>query len=240
MAKKAYVIEKEILKKFMYNEELSYNEIWDKSLCSSSNFDYHLKKLLDKNLLTKKGNKYTLNANGIELISSVDGSTLKNNKKPIPCAFVLVKNNEGKILLSIRKKQPYFNVLGILGGKIEFGETSKECALRELKEETGIECDIELKVISEIITYNLDENNKVEHNIIGFFFLGENPRGKLIKKNREGENIWVSPNDIKKYEKFPDLDYIYPILLKNEELRFVRLKRYRKKGKFKNCEIEKK
>ena len=48
---------------------------------------------------------------------------------------ILVRRNE-KILLGKRKKYPA--AWGIPGGKLEYGETIEECALRELVEETGI------------------------------------------------------------------------------------------------------
>jgi 8-oxo-dGTP diphosphatase len=48
-----------------------------------------------------------------------------------------------EVLLIRRANPPYQGCWSIPGGKVEFGETLHEAALRELKEETGIEAAIE-------------------------------------------------------------------------------------------------
>jgi len=49
---------------------------------------------------------------------------------------------EGKLVLIKRKKAPFENQFALPGGFVEIGETMEEAALREAKEETGL--DIEL------------------------------------------------------------------------------------------------
>ena len=49
---------------------------------------------------------------------------------------------EGKLVLIKRKKAPFENQFALPGGFVEIGETVEEAALREAKEETGL--DIEL------------------------------------------------------------------------------------------------
>lgn len=46
--------------------------------------------------------------------------------------------NEGKILLGYRKSNLGTNTWGLPGGKLDFGEEIKDCAIRELKEETNL------------------------------------------------------------------------------------------------------
>ena len=58
-------------------------------------------------------------------------------KHPIPGAGIVVWRGE-EILLIKRGKAPYKGEWSIPGGKIEFGETAAEAALRELGEETGV------------------------------------------------------------------------------------------------------
>ena len=48
-----------------------------------------------------------------------------------------------EVLLIRRANPPYQGCWSIPGGKLEFGETLHEAALRELKEETGIHAEIE-------------------------------------------------------------------------------------------------
>lgn len=45
----------------------------------------------------------------------------------------------GRVLLLRRRKEPYKGYLALPGGKIEFGETPLQAAVREAHEETGLE-----------------------------------------------------------------------------------------------------
>lgn len=72
--------------------------------------------------------------------------------------IVVYDQNEQKLLMCKRKKEPYKDLLNFVGGKIESGETDEEAAYRELFEETGISSDdIILTHILNFI-YHLSEN----------------------------------------------------------------------------------
>ena len=51
--------------------------------------------------------------------------------------------NDGKVLLIKRVKPPYAGYWAIPGGKVEFGEHPEEAAVREIKEETDLDCQFE-------------------------------------------------------------------------------------------------
>lgn len=55
--------------------------------------------------------------------------------------IVVYDQNEQKLLMCKRTKEPYKDMLNFVGGKIESGETNEEAAYRELFEETGISSD---------------------------------------------------------------------------------------------------
>lgn len=72
--------------------------------------------------------------------------------------IVVYDQNEQKLLMCKRKKEPYKDLLNFVGGKIESGETDEEAAYRELFEETGISSDdIVLTHIMNFI-YHLSQN----------------------------------------------------------------------------------
>jgi 8-oxo-dGTP diphosphatase len=60
---------------------------------------------------------------------------------PIPGAGIVVWRDD-EVLLIKRGKPPFAGEWSIPGGKIEYGETAAEAALRELAEETGVSASI--------------------------------------------------------------------------------------------------
>lgn len=52
--------------------------------------------------------------------------------------IIVYNNQEDKILMCLRKKDPYKGLFNLVGGKVEPGESSLNSAYRELEEETGI------------------------------------------------------------------------------------------------------
>jgi 8-oxo-dGTP diphosphatase len=61
--------------------------------------------------------------------------------RPVPCAGVVCLR-EGEVLLIRRGKAPLEGEWSIPGGRMELGEGAAQTALRELKEETGVEAEL--------------------------------------------------------------------------------------------------
>ncbi len=88
-------------------------------------------------------------------------------EKPRLTAAMLVEH-EGKILLGKRNKVNAQDHWVIPGGGVEYGETTKEAAIRELKEETNLDVeDVKLIGPMEIIATHADY-----HSIV-FFYQGK-------------------------------------------------------------------
>ena len=60
-------------------------------------------------------------------------------ENPLPASTALVINEQGQLLLGRRGVEPAKGQWCLPGGFIEMGETAQAGALRELKEETGLE-----------------------------------------------------------------------------------------------------
>ena len=67
-------------------------------------------------------------------------------ENPLPATAVVCRNEKGELLLVKRNEQPCVGQWCLPGGFIEMGETAREGALREFKEETGLKGKI-LRVI---------------------------------------------------------------------------------------------
>ncbi len=64
-----------------------------------------------------------------------------NEKRPIPGVGVAVVK-DGALLLIKRGRGPNAGLWAVPGGKVDYGESMPEAAIREFREETGIEAEI--------------------------------------------------------------------------------------------------
>lgn len=77
---------------------------------------------------------------------------------------------DGLVLLAERGKPPYSGVWSLPGGHVEPGETVRTAALREIREETGIEaCLAGLLDVHDVIHHNPDGSLRV-HYILNIFY----------------------------------------------------------------------
>lgn len=64
-----------------------------------------------------------------------------SERRPVPAAGV-VCIRDGEVLLILRGTPPRLGEWSLPGGRVEWGESVRECALRELREETGVEAEL--------------------------------------------------------------------------------------------------
>jgi 8-oxo-dGTP diphosphatase len=55
---------------------------------------------------------------------------------------VLLVDAEGRVLLTLRKRSPEAGCWSIVGGKVDFLENLEQCAVREAREEAGVEVEL--------------------------------------------------------------------------------------------------
>ena len=101
--------------------------------------------------------------------------------------IVVYSKKEDKILMCLRKKEPYKGQYNLVGGKIENDETGLESAYRELEEESGItKEDI---ILTHLMTFNYQMSN-IELQVY---------TGKLNKNVKVVEEVnklyWINAND---------------------------------------------
>lgn len=109
-------------------------------------------------------------------------------------ALAIIKHTD-KYLVIRRNNPPYQGCYGLIGGKIEFGESINAATVREVKEETGIDATFtRVKAfLNEII---LDENQNPRHHFIISIAETIAPALNYTECN-EGTLTWLTLDQIK-------------------------------------------
>ncbi len=113
----------------------------------------------------------------------------------VPSVNVVVTNENGEILLIRRSDNDNW---ALPGGGIEIGESLTQAAIREVKEETGIDCRITGLVgiytdPKHIILYTSDNEARQEFSIV---LTADAMGGQLALSDESNEVGWVSPSDL--------------------------------------------
>ena len=101
--------------------------------------------------------------------------------------------NDGKLLLIKRRKAPYVGHWGLVGGKMEHGETVAGAAEREALEETQLSAKFDR--VKGVVNENLINSDRiVAHFVIFVCRLTADETGHVASE--EGELRWFTPEQI--------------------------------------------
>lgn len=187
-----HVIQKEILSKLIGSSELRYSQLKPRHI-ESNHFMYHLKSLIREGMVEKRANgTYGLTQEGKLYADQVNLKTLKLRRQPKIVTLVAVQNKEGKWLLYTRMHQPLINQTGFPYGKLHLGENVHEAAERELKEKTGLDCDLTHRGDGYVIIH---EEGEPVSQICFHLFYGTNPTGEMKTETNYGTVRWSNEHD---------------------------------------------
>lgn len=91
---------------------------------------------------------------------------------------------KGKILLIKRGNEPFKDMWALPGGRVENNETTEECAIREMKEETGLQ----VKIIKLIGVYS--DPKRDPRGIVSVAYLVKRISGSLKSGDDAKEAKW--------------------------------------------------
>jgi 8-oxo-dGTP diphosphatase len=136
-----------------------------------------------------------------------DQGVLKERYQVIPRSLIFLTRGQQVLLIKGGpKKRLWANLYNGIGGHIEKGEDVYESARRELREETGLDCE-RLWLCGSVM---IDTQESTGIHL--FIFKGESGGGELSASN-EGTPEWVAFEQILQYPLVEDLKTILPLIL---------------------------
>lgn len=218
----------QILKNLLLHPKARFSDLNKSTKLSSDHFNFHVKRLLDVELLEKdlEGN-YFLTKIGKEFANRMDTDTTqieKQAKLGINIGCIREVNGERQYLAQQRLKNPYFGYWGFVGGKIRWGETIFEAAARELEEETGLQGEFRLVGIKHKMDYEDSPKTKMLEDKFFYVVTAFNLTGELKEEFEGGKNKWVTKEEFFAFENlFDGIDDTIK-LHEEEKLNFVEKK----------------
>lgn len=124
---------------------------------------------------------------------------------------VIVQNNNDEILL-VKQEHPERSVWMVPGGGIEDGESSIEAAIREVKEETGLDIEIERML------WFVEETGERGQRFVNFFLAKATEAIPKLGHDPEFDEAGQVMRELRfmSREKVAKLEHIYPEFLRDE------------------------
>ncbi len=111
-------------------------------------------------------------------------------QSPIVGVGAVIWNEKREIVLIRRGKAPRLGEWSIPGGHLEWGETVKQAVVREAREETGLEVEIE-GLIDVVDSISRDEKGAIIRHYVLIDFLARRVGGELGAGSDAADARWV-------------------------------------------------
>lgn len=129
--------------------------------------------------------------------------------------LVMIERGDGQVLVQNRKLK--YPGISFPGGHVEKTESMVDCAIREVKEETGL--DIDDLTFCGLVHWT---HKNTDRRYMCFMYKTQSFRGTLIENSREGDNMWMTVDDLhqlpaEKFSSVPNAYALSPLLHKTGE-----------------------
>jgi 8-oxo-dGTP diphosphatase len=87
------------------------------------------------------------------------GTTVETYRNPFPTVDIIIRDNSGRVVMIERRNEP--SGWALPGGFVDYGETLESAAVREAREETGLE----VEDLRQFHAYSDPTRDSRQHNI---------------------------------------------------------------------------
>jgi len=193
-----------ILRELLFRPNAGYAELQKPTGLTSDHFSFHINRLLELGFVEKiSRGSYRLTPKGKEYANRLDTDNNTIERQPKSAVIIGLErkhNGETQYLFQQRRKNPYYGFWGLPTGKIRWGETITETALRESIEETGLSADFKVMSIYHEHVKHADSDEIIEDKIF-FVVKGTNITGELMSDFEGGHNEWMTTEQAMAQEK---------------------------------------
>jgi len=154
-------MEKQILDLFLFNHKLKFSKIEELLKSRSNKLAYHLNKLIQKGVLKKEKELYSLSETSEHFIPYL------SDKKSALAVVLVHIGNKKSCFLHKRQKRPFKERLSLPGGRLRIKESINQCIQRIMKEKFDIKS--KLKKINSISLEHVKSKKKIVHSFILIF-----------------------------------------------------------------------
>lgn len=215
-----HVIQKDILAKLITSPYLRYSYLKPTNI-EGNHFMYHLKALMRDGLVVKnEQGQYLLSPEGKLNADKLSLQNYAPRKQPSIVTLITCQNAKGQWLVYKRKRQPLIDQIGFVYGKLHLEETIEQAAHRELKEKTGLQCELIHRGDGYITIY---EGSDLVSQIMFHLFYGKNPFGEIKKTTKPGVASWAWREEFNHPPFMPSMSDLAELLAKHKDRFFVEL-----------------
>ncbi|MBD3252389.1 hypothetical protein GF386_01515 [Candidatus Pacearchaeota archaeon] len=172
-------MEQSILNLFLFHNKLKFSDIQKNLKTRSNKLAYHLKKLVDKQILIKQKDFYMTSDIFEYLIPYIS-----DKKAVLPVILIFIGNSK-KAFLFKRDKKPYRDYLSLPGGRLLIQESIKNAAKRIMREKFNI--PVKINKIKSVSLEQVKKSNKILHSFLLIFISAESQKPIQltdVKKNK--------------------------------------------------------
>jgi len=216
----AHVAQVIIMRSLLFAPHAGFAELQKATSLTSDHFNFHVKKLIEEGYVDKSDKHYKLTHKGKEYANRMDTDENEIEKQPkVSIAITLERKNdkgEREFLFQQRKKNPYYDFWGRVGGKIRWGETIIQAADRELLEETSLKAKFKYRLLYHKRDFNKATGKLLEDKIFLCVYATEFS-GTLMEQFEGGVNRWMTEEEFHRQPKrFTSVDDFMSLMDKGE------------------------